>query len=63
DYRDELQRLNLVPLWPNLRALLPPKVPSRHTKPTHWPYAALRPLLMPAPISPISGACSSTVTW
>ncbi|MFM8637286.1 MAG: cupin, partial [Betaproteobacteria bacterium] len=46
DYRDELQRLNLVPLWPNLRALLPPKVPSRHTKPTHWPYAALRPLLM-----------------
>jgi gentisate 1,2-dioxygenase len=48
DYRDELQRLNLVPLWPNLRAVLPPKVPSRHTKPTHWPYATLRPLLMRA---------------
>jgi gentisate 1,2-dioxygenase len=48
DYRDELQRLNLVPLWPNLRALLPPQVPSRQTRPTHWAYATLRPLLMRA---------------
>ena len=48
DYRDELTRLNLVPLWPNLRALLPPQVPSRNTKPTHWPYATLKPLLMRA---------------
>ena len=48
DYRDELTRLNLVPLWPNLRALLPPGVPSRNTRPVHWPYATLRPLLMRA---------------
>jgi len=48
DYRDELARRNLVPLWPNLRALLPPHVPSRQTKPIHWPYATLRPLLMRA---------------
>jgi gentisate 1,2-dioxygenase len=48
DYRDALTQLNLVPLWPNLRAVLPPKVPTRHTRPTHWPYATLRPLLMRA---------------
>jgi gentisate 1,2-dioxygenase len=48
DYRDELTRRNLVPLWPNLRAVLPPNVPSRNTKPIHWPYATLRPLLMRA---------------
>ena len=48
DYRDELSRRNLVPLWPNLRALLPPRVPSRQTQPIHWPYATLRPLLMRA---------------
>jgi gentisate 1,2-dioxygenase len=48
DYRDELTGNNLVPLWPNLRAVLPPGVPSRNTKPIHWPYATLRPLLMRA---------------
>ena len=48
DYRDELTSRNLVPLWPNLRALLPPGVPSRNTRPIHWPYASLRPLLMRA---------------
>jgi gentisate 1,2-dioxygenase len=48
DYRDELARRNLVPLWPSLRALLPPGVPGRHTRPIHWPYATLRPLLMRA---------------
>ncbi len=48
DYRDELGRCNLVPLWPNLRAVLPPRVPGRNTRPTHWPYASLKPLLMRA---------------
>ena len=47
-YRDELTALNLVPLWPSLRAVLPPGVPTRKTAPTHWPYQALRPLLMRA---------------
>lgn len=47
-YRDELTALNLVPLWPSLRAVLPPRVPTRKTTPTHWPYQALRPLLMRA---------------
>ena len=47
DYRDELTQ-NLVPLWPSLRAVLPPHVPARKTQPTHWPYAAANPLLKPA---------------
>lgn len=47
-YRDELTSKNLVPLWPSLRAVLPPKVPSRNTQTIHWPYATLRPLLMQA---------------
>jgi len=48
DYRDTLKSHNLVPLWPSLRAVLPPKVPMRHTQATCWPYAQLRPLLLKA---------------
>ena len=48
DYRDELTQLNLVPLWPSLRAVLPPNVPTRKTQPTCWAYDTLRPLLMRA---------------
>jgi gentisate 1,2-dioxygenase len=48
DYRDDLTKLNLVPLWPSLRAVLPPKVPTRKTQPTFWSYQALRPLLLKA---------------
>lgn len=48
DYRDDLTAKNLVPLWPSLRAVLPPKVPTRATQAVHWPYASLRPLLMQA---------------
>ena len=57
DYRDELTRHNLVPLWPSLRAVLPPHVPSRRTQPTHWPYAPLRKLLLKAgELTPIEKA-------
>ena len=48
DYRDELAAQNLVPLWPSLRAVLPPGVPTRRTQAPCWPYATLRPLLMRA---------------
>ena len=48
DYRDELTALNLVPLWPSLRSVLPPKVPARKTRPICWPYHSLRPLLLRA---------------
>ena len=27
DYRDDLTRQNLVPLWPSLRSVLPPRIP------------------------------------
>lgn len=48
DYRDALTQQNLVPLWPNLRALLPPDKPQPNTRATAWSYQALRPLLMKA---------------
>jgi gentisate 1,2-dioxygenase len=57
DYRDELKSLNLVPLWPSLRGVLPPKVPTRQTQPTHWAYQTLRPLLLKAgELTPIEKA-------
>jgi gentisate 1,2-dioxygenase len=37
-----------VPLWPSLRAVLPPGKPRPNTRPTCWSYQALRPLLMRA---------------
>jgi gentisate 1,2-dioxygenase len=46
DYRAELTAQNLVPLWPSLRAVLPPGKPAIRTKPTVWPYQPMRPLLM-----------------
>ncbi len=56
-YRDELKKLNLVPLWPSLRGVLPPQVPTRQTRATHWPYAAVRPLLLQAgELTPIEKA-------
>ena len=56
-YRDELTAQNLVPLWPSLRALLPPTVPARRTRATAWRYAAIRPLLMHAgELTPIEKA-------
>jgi gentisate 1,2-dioxygenase len=48
DYRDQLTAQNLVPLWPSLRAVLPPAKPRPNTRPTFWCYEALRPLLLRA---------------
>lgn len=47
-YRDKLTELNLVPLWPNMRAVLPHKVPSRKTQTLNWHFNELRPLLIEA---------------
>jgi gentisate 1,2-dioxygenase len=56
-YRDELTRHNLVPLWPSLRGVLPPLVPTRHTRATMWPYASIKPLLLQAgELTPIEKA-------
>ena len=48
DYVAELSRANLVPLWPSLRALLPPQAPRTTTLPAHWRWTAIRPLLLRA---------------
>lgn len=56
-YRDELTQQNLVPLWPSLRALLPPDRPTVSTRPTAWSYRKLRTLLMKAgELTPIEKA-------
>jgi gentisate 1,2-dioxygenase len=57
DYRAELTAQNLVPLWPSLRAVLPPVKPVVKTRPTCWPYQAMRPLLLKAgELTPIEKA-------
>lgn len=57
DYVDALRERNLVPLWPSLRSVLPPKVPARQTVPTHWKYQEIRPLLLRAgDLTPIEKA-------
>lgn len=57
DYREALAAQNLVPLWPSLRSVLPPGKPALRTRPTHWSYAALRPLLLEAgELTPIEKA-------
>ncbi|HRP94734.1 MAG TPA: cupin domain-containing protein [Rhodocyclaceae bacterium] len=56
-YREALTARNLVPLWPSLRAVLPPGKPARRTEPVHWPFEDLRPLLMQAgELTPIEKA-------
>ena len=57
DYRDALTAQNLVPLWPSLRAVLPPGKPIPRTRATCWPYQGLRPLLLQAgALTPIEKA-------
>ncbi len=57
DYRAALAQQNLVPLWPNLRAVMPAGQPRPATLATHWPYAALKPLLLQAgELTPIEKA-------
>lgn len=57
DYLDALRAANLVPLWPSLRSLLPPHAPRTSTRTTHWPWAAIRPLLLRAgALTPIEKA-------
>ena len=48
DYLAALAGANLVPLWPSLRALLPPQAPRTSTLPAHWRWSAIRPLLLRA---------------
>jgi len=45
-YRKDLTELNLVPLWPNMRSVLPYNAPVSKTLPMNWDYKSIRPLLM-----------------
>ncbi len=57
DYVQALTKLNLVPLWPNLRGVLPPKIPTRHTTPTCWAYKDVKTVLLQAgQLTPIEKA-------
>jgi gentisate 1,2-dioxygenase len=57
DYVQDLRDLNLVPLWPSLRGVLPPKIPTRKTQPTYWAYKNIKPLLLKAgELTPIEKA-------
>ena len=57
DYLQALARQNLVPLWPSLRAVLPPDKPRPATRAIHWSYEGLRPLLLKAgELTPIEKA-------
>lgn len=57
DYRDSLTGLNLLPLWPNLRAVMPYGKPARRSDPTLWKYKDVRPLLLKAgELTPIEKA-------
>jgi len=57
EYLASLKAQNLVPLWPSLRAMLPPHKPRPNTRATHWPYAAIKPLLLQAgELTPIEKA-------
>lgn len=56
-YVQDLRDHNLVPLWPSLRGVLPPKVPTRQTRPTAWYYRTIKPLLLQAgELTPIEKA-------
>jgi gentisate 1,2-dioxygenase len=56
-YVQSLRDHNLVPLWPSLRGVLPPNVPTRQTQATHWSYSAIKPLLLQAgELTPIEKA-------
>lgn len=57
DYRQDLTKLNLVPLWPSLRGVMPAHKPRPHTAPTFWAYQSLKPLLLKAgELTPIEKA-------
>jgi gentisate 1,2-dioxygenase len=57
EYRESLAGLNLLPLWPSLRAVMPYECPARRTVPALWRYNDIRPLLLEAgELTPIEKA-------
>jgi gentisate 1,2-dioxygenase len=57
DYVAQMRALNLVPLWPSLRGVLPPHRPRPQTRATAWAYKDIKPLLLKAgELTPIEKA-------
>ncbi|MCB1339729.1 MAG: cupin domain-containing protein [Pseudooceanicola sp.] len=48
DYRNDMAAAGVAPLWPMMRNVLPHGAPKPVTKPGHWSFPALRPLLLRA---------------
>lgn len=48
DYRDAMTEAGVAPLWPMMRNVLPHGAPNPVTKPGHWSFPAVRPLLLRA---------------
>lgn len=48
DYRDDMEAAGVAPLWPMMRNVLPHGAPNPVTKPGHWAYQNIRPLLLRA---------------
>lgn len=48
DYRDDMTKAGVAPLWPMMRNVLPHGAPNPVTRPGRWAYADLRPLLLRA---------------
>ena len=48
EYLSALTDLDVAPLWPQLRALLPYGPPPRQANVAHWQYEKIRPLLLQA---------------
>jgi len=48
DYRDDMTKAGVAPLWPMMRNVLPHGAPNPVTRMGYWNYGALRPLLLRA---------------
>ncbi len=48
DYRNDMASAGVAPLWPMMRNVLPHGAPKPVTRPGHWTYDSLRPLLLRA---------------
>jgi len=48
EYRDQMAAAGVAPLWPMMRNVLPHGAPNPATRPGHWAFQALRPLLLRA---------------
>ena len=60
-YRDALAKAGVAPLWPMMRNVLPHDAPQPLTKPGHWTYDSVRPLLIAVSYTHLTLPTTSTV--